>query len=308
MAAQYIRKAQLMLGVNDDLLDVSALHFRFTTQAHTLQTPKTLQLRIYNPSIATVKKVLDEGTEIYLSAGYEGSYGVIFQGEIVQLRSGRENGTDTYLDISATDGDSLYNQSFTAVSVPAGTNATARLNAIARNAEFEINSLNVTDGSGNLPRGRVFFGLSRDHLRTVCATIGASWSITNGKVDIVAQNAYKAGDIPVINSLTGMVGVPVQTLEGISVKCLLNPGIEQGIKVQLDNASIQQYQADLSYAGGVANGWIPPIDANGLYKVLYCTHSGDTRGQEWYTDFVGIAGDHLTNTATQGVYAVQDLF
>lgn len=294
MSKQYLRKATLIIGAGSDLLDVSELHFTFKTTAHTLQTPGTLQLRLFNPAPNTIKKILDEGAQIVLSAGYNESFGIIFTGDIIQVRSGRENGTDTYLDISAADGDKIYNESFVNVTLPAGTNATARLNQIATSGQFKINQIPDNLPTEQLPRGRVYFGLARDHLRTTCATVGANWSISNGQIDIVAENAYKAGDVPEINSQTGMIGVPMQTLEGIAVKCLLNPGISQGIKVHLDNSSIQQYQADLSYGANAQNAIIPPLDGQGFYKVLYCTHTGDTRGQEWYTDFVGYAGDHIS--------------
>lgn len=303
MAKQWIRKASLIINANKEVLDVSELQFRFETEAYTTTTPKTLQLRLYNPAPKTIKKIIDEGAQIFLSAGYEGSFGSIFQGAIIQIRSGRENGTDTFLDISASDGDHEYNNSFVSATVAAGSTAIGRLKTIATSGKLTLNQLPADSGK-KLPRGKVFFGLARDHLRPLCATIGADWSITNGVIDVIEQRAYRAGDIIKLTSETGMIGQPMQTLEGIAIKALLNPGIEQSVLVQIDNASIQQYQADLGLGAEQRNGWIPPISADGKYKILYCKHKGDTRGQEWYTDMVGINGDHITNVSTQGKYAL----
>jgi len=300
MAKQWIRKATLIINVNGAVLDVSQLHFSFETEARTLQTPKTLQLRLFNPAPNTIKRIVEEGSQIFLSAGYEGSFGSIFQGTIIQVRSGRENGTDTYLDISASDGDRVYNNSFVNATVAAGSTAIGRLKTIASSGKLTLNQIpHEQDGDTKLPRGKVFFGLARDHLRPLAATIGADWSITNGQVDVIAQNAYRQGDVVLLTHKTGMIGVPVQTLEGIAIKALLNPGIEQGMRVKIDNASVQQYQADIGYGGDKFNQYTPAINADGLYKVLYCRHSGDTRGQEWYTDLVGYSGDHITNSAQQ---------
>ncbi len=297
MAKQWIRKAILVINTNSGKLDVSELQFGFETEARTIETPKTLQLRLYNPAPNTIKRIIDEGSQIFLSAGYEGSFGSIFQGTIIQVRSGRENGTDTYLDISASDGDREYNNSFVSVTVAAGSTAIGRLKSIVTSGKLTLNQIPPDqDGAPKLPRGRVYFGLARDHLRPLAATIGADWSITDGQIDVIAQNAYRKGDVPLLTYETGMIGVPTQTLEGIAVKVLLNPSIKQGIEVKIDNASIQQYQAELGLGGEIFNAYIPPISSNGSYKVLYCRHYGDTRGQEWYTDLVGYDG-HITNDA-----------
>jgi len=297
MADQWIRKASLTIGLsNNDVLDVSELHFVFETEAWTIETPKNLQCRLYNPAPATIKKIIDEGSNINLSAGYEGSFGTIFQGTIVQVRSGRLNGTDTYIDLSSIDGDVVYNNAFVNATVSAGSTAIGRLKSIAQSAGFKLGDM-PSDDTPPLPRGRVYFGAARTHLRPLAATLGANWNIINGKVHVVPQNAYKKGDMPIFTAATGMIGVPQQTLEGIAIKVLLNPQVEAGIKVKIDNASIQQFQADLGLGAEVNNEWIPPIDKDGVYKVLYCTHSGDTRGQEWYTDMVGISGDFTTSPA-----------
>ena len=295
MAAQWIRKASLLIGIsNGDVLDVSDLHFTFETEAWIFETPKTLQCRVYNMAPATIKRIIDEGSNITLSAGYEGSFGSIFYGTIVQLRSGRLNGTDTYLDISGIDGDVIYNNAFVSATIADGSTAIGRLKSIAKSAGFQLGQVPEQD-TPPLPRGRVYFGAARTHLRPLAATLGANWSIINGSVHVISQNAYNKGDVPVFTYATGLIGVPQQTLEGIAIKVLLNPAVEQGIKVKIDNASIQQFQADLGIGSEANNAWIPPIDRDGIYKVLYCTHSGDTRGQQWYTDMIGISGDKITS-------------
>jgi len=295
MSAQWIRKMEILIGLSGgNVIDVSELHAIFETEAWTIETPKTLQCRIYNIAPVTIKKIIDEGSNISIAAGYENSFGTIFYGTIVQLRSGRLNGTDTYLDISGIDGDVIYNNAFVSATISAGSTAIGRLKSIAKSGGFILGQVPEQD-TPQLPRGRVYFGAARTHLRPLAATLGANWTITNGTVNVIPQNAYKKGDVPVFTYATGLIGVPQQTLEGIAIKVLLNPAVEQGIKVKIDNASIQQFQVDLGIGAEVNNAWIPPIDRDGIYKILYCTHSGDTRGQGWYTDMIGISGDHITS-------------
>ena len=302
MSQQWIRKASLLISLGaaqsngqSQLLDLSALQFRFQTQASTVYGLASIQLRIFNPAYSTIKSILEEGTQIFLNAGYEGSFGQIFSGNIIQVRAGRENATDTYIDISATDGDVIYNQSFVNTTIAAGSNKTARLQniAVAGNFDFTSKPIVIDDGA-KLPRGRVYFGLARDHLRPLCSNLGADWMITDGKVSVISQNAYADSDTILLDYMTGMIGLPVQTLEGIAIKCLLNPAIRQAKKVHIDNAAVQQFQADLGFVGNANNNLIPPLSEDGDYRVLYCSHTGNTRGQEWYTDLIGMSGDQIT--------------
>ncbi len=286
MTTQFLRKASLVVGAGSQAVDLSDLHFTFDVQAAVLDTPKTAYVRIYNLSTQTARLVTKEGTQLVLSAGYEGTFATIFNGQIVQARIGRENGTDTYLDVTAAEGDAVYNFATVSFSVAAGSDVVGRLGQIATAAGVKLGTVQAPSGGAKLPRGAVFFGLARDHFRREASTIGANWCIEDGRVDVIAEAGYKPGDIPVITSATGMVGVPEQTELGISVRCLLNPGLRQNQRVQLDNKSIQQYQFQTNLHAQAQAAFVPSLAADGIYKVLYVNHHGDTRGQDWYSDFV----------------------
>ena len=86
-------------------LDISNLRCTFSIQKQTLRTPNILYARVYNLAPATLAKVI-EFTRVQVSAGYlYGNTGIIFDGTVVQYRRGKENPTDTYLEIHAGDGD-----------------------------------------------------------------------------------------------------------------------------------------------------------------------------------------------------------
>lgn len=288
MTQQYLRKASLVIGTGSQALDVSALHFVFDVQAATVDNfmPKAAYVRIYNLSRETARTITTEGTQLILSAGYAENFNTIFNGQITQARIGRENGTDTYLDITATDGDQFFNYTMVSMSVAAGTDVIGRIGQIANAAGMQLGTVQAPTGGAKLARGAVFFGLPRDHLRNECSTIGANWCVENGKLDVIAEGGYKSGDVPVITAATGMIGVPEQTEIGIAVRCLLNPHLQQNMRVQLDNASIQQYAIQPNLSAQVQAALVPSIAADGIYKVLFVNHHGDTRGQDWYTDFV----------------------
>lgn len=94
-----------------------------------------------------------------------------------------------------------------------------------------------------------------------------------------------------LNSNTGMIGMPVQTLGGIQVRMLLNARVRPGTRIQIDQRSILQGQLDPANTNSAAatNVSYPMLAADGFYKCVTVDHIGDTRGQPWYTDVSCIA-------------------
>ena len=71
-------------------------------------------------------------------------------------------------------------------------------------------------------------------------------------------------------------------------ECLLNPILFPSGKVQIDQEEIQA-AAQSSALGALGNGqW---ISKSNTYKIIHLVHRGDTRGQEWYSDLIGIDVD-----------------
>ncbi|VWB98466.1 phage protein [Burkholderia lata] len=294
---QFGRKVSLIIGFDSgEALDLSELRIVFRVQRGDLQTPNSARIRVYNVSATTARRAQKEFTRVVLQAGYEGNYGIIFDGQIKQVRRGRESQTDTFLDITAADGDSAYNFAVVNTTLAAGSTAADHVAA----ACTAMNPYGVQQGylpelqSNPLPRGKVMFGMARDFMRWTARTTQTVWSIQDGKVVMVPETAYMPGDIPVITSETGMVGLPQQTANGIEVKMLLNPSVKIGRLIWLNNASIQQYEYSLNVGQQAENERIEmqaKLQDDGFYYVMLAEVSGDTRGEEWYTSVTCLAAD-----------------
>lgn len=300
---QYLRKASLIVGGPDgNALDLSALRFRFAIRRGDIQTPNSADIRVYNVSDKTADRIRQllpqpEFTRVIIQGGYEGNFGVLFDGEIKQVRRGRESATDTYIDITAADGDSAYNFAMSAVSLAGGSTPKDQIAAVLQGmAEFSISQGYAPEElQGNpLPRGKVIYGMSRDELRKIAKNTQTSWSIQDGKLQLVPESSYIEGDVPVITSATGLVGLPEQTQNGIKLRVLLNPNIKIGQAVKLDNESIQRYRFNLGInqqAQNLFDEQSNKLNSDGLYYVMVADHLGDTRGQEWYSDLTCLAID-----------------
>ena len=104
-------------------------------------------------------------------------------------------------------------------------------------------------------------------------------------VEIVPNNTYIRNNLIVLSSLTGLIGLPQQTLNGIEFTALLNPYLRVNRAVRISNEVIQQVVPPYGY-GQIDN--VQPLNGQGLYRILYYQHIGDTRGNAWYTKCIAI--------------------
>ncbi len=315
MAQQYGRRWSLVVGAAGGKgLDLSELHFKFETHRATPQTPGWAVMRIYNVAQSTALTIQREFTNVFLQAGYPENFGMIFSGKIRQKRTGRENGTDTFLEIIAQDGDTAYNWAVTGnqpgtgksgVSLRKGWKSQDVLDQCAQAmAPFGVtlSSQNPAFADYANPRGCVLFGMSRDHMRTLANTTGTTWCISNEQLTVIPDQTPLPGTAVELSATTGLIGVPQLTLDGINLRCLLNPAIRFGGVVHVNNASI----IDRAIDGGIGPTNVietdpaspnfgrtkqPGLDQDGRYKVYSVQHSGDTRGTPWYTDLITVAVD-----------------
>lgn len=300
MGRQYLRACTLIVStIGGDGLDLSELRIEFSVSQADIQAPNTAQIRVWNLSSDTSRKIEKEFTRVTLQAGYGSDAGVIFDGTIVQLRRGRANATDTYLDISAADGDAAYNFGIIATSLAAGAKPEDQYKAVT--AAFEKYGVQAGEipaeglGDQTLPRGKVMFGMARDYMRDLADTTLTTWSIQNGKVNVVKRDGYLPGEAVVLNSESGMIGIPEQTVGGINVKALLNPRLRYNGRVQINEGDINR--AAVSLQATSPTTYLPRLVEDGFYRIVVCNFSGDTRGDDWYADLICVALDDTTPPA-----------
>jgi len=304
MSRQWLRKVSLIVGdASGNGLDLSQLHIRFNVWSATTQSPNHASIRVYNIASSTLASLKQEFTQVFLQAGYEGSFGQIFSGAIKQVRDGRENATDTFVDLIAADGDEAYNWAVVSTTLAAGWTQADYHGALMQSmASYGIQAGYIPALTPTaLPRGKVCVGQTRDYMRQLAGSAGAQWTIEGGQLHMVPVDGLLPGETIVLTSATGMVGMPTQTVDGIMIKSLLNPNIRPGCQVKIDNASIQGAAISVDYT---AINYFPSTDADGFYKVFSTHLSGDTRGGEFYSDMICAAVNGtapLSSTYTNAV-------
>lgn len=287
---QYLRRCRLVLGnEHGQALDLSDLHITFDIEQAQVGIPSSATIRAYNISEETQAKAQNEFDYVELSVGYGDDISVLFAGQIRQFNAGQhENATDTFMDFIVQDSDKAYNWAVVNQSLAAGSTKKDHLRVISE----AFGKYGVTPGYQStlsdqpLPRGKVFYGAARDHMRRLSDNAGADWAFANGKLNVIPVREALPGEAVVLTSKTGMIGLPTQTVDGIRVRCLIDPRIRFGGIVKLDNASIQTASINVEYS---AINYTAGFDRDGLYKVYSINSRGDTRGSDWEQNLICIA-------------------
>jgi hypothetical protein len=286
---QYKRHFSLVVSnSNFNGLDLSALRCKFSVKRSSNMTPNCADIRVYNLDQNTALLIKKQFTKVVMQGGYDSNFGVIFRGNIKQVILGRESATDTFIDLNCGDGDLAYNYAIVNSTLAGGSSQASQFNQISQ----PMAQLGVTPvqnqpafSAAVLPRGKTMWGNSRDYLRNFAAQNGLTWSMQHEQIQFIQQKGYAPGISVVLTSKTGMIGTPQQTSIGVNVVCLMNPLINPGRTIKIDNASVQALKIDLGNPNDPVN-LAPPLTADGVYYVLVVEQSGDNRGIDWYSKLI----------------------
>ena len=298
MSENWIRYISIVAEGAAGSLELSNMRCRVTTKQNTVSSPNLADIRITNLSPATAQPFIKKGeySKITITAGYQNSYGVIFKGDIVQAVIGRESVTDTYLDIFARDGElwhnyAVVNKTFAAGSTPKDHYDEAMKSMVKLGAKAGY--LGVDLSTPIYPRAVTLYGMARKVLRDIAMSKSASWTTQNGEVHMVPVDKPLPGGVIDLNSTTGLVGMPTQTMQGIIFKCLINPNIKVHGLVHVNQSSINQAALQRDVGGNVdmAAANMPSLAADGIYKVFVIDVELDTRGNPWYQTLTCLANN-----------------
>ncbi|GHV57447.1 hypothetical protein FACS1894216_21970 [Synergistales bacterium] len=298
---QWIRDISLIVGKSGgEGIELSGLKIAFDVLKTDTETPNKAQVKIWNLSDDTAQKIKDEFDTVILNAGYKAKMGLIYKGNIIQIRRLREKVVDKILEITMGDGDEGYIYAMTNKTLAAGATQKDVLDAaIEPMKEFGIELGYCPDlGDETLPRGKTIFRNSRDVIADICKTTNTTWSIQDGRVDIVPKDEAIPGNAYLISPATGMIDSPKQTNKGVEIKCLLNSDIHVGSTVKLEGDIEEAAAADDK--GGKQKSKEQPakLASDGVYRVVQCRYKGDTWGNDWYCELVGVAMDDTSGKAT----------
>lgn len=302
MTRQWMRYVSVTLsGGSLGTMDLSDLRCRFKIYQDVIEQPNSADVTISNVLPSYARSIIAaKGQKITLTikAGYQqGANAVIFTGDLLQARYGKESPTDTAFILHAADGATARRLSVINKQLKGGSTGQDMYDALQKAME----QYGVQKGFASsvllkktFPRSMTMFGNAKDYLRTLSSSIGGTWGILNGKLNVVGIGEKIPGTAVILTPDTGLIGMPEQDENGIHFRTLINPDILVFGVVQCDSSLISEsaynygpqgnYSASLFGIPTGPNLQIPNLNANGLYKVLRASWYGDTYGNPWYMD------------------------
>jgi hypothetical protein len=282
----YLRKIKLIVAdASGNGLDLSQFKVTFEVTSAVVETPRHAKIRVYNLSDSTMRQIQTEFLQVSLQAGYqEGPFGEIFSGLVTRYAAGKIDTITKYLEIDASDAELSYNFSVINTTLSKGTTQGDTLNTLVGQLP-NTNVGNAPSSIGNTQRyrGQVLYGTVRAHMRTLGVNTNAQWFIQDGSLHLLGPNDLLPGGAIILNTTSGLIGTPEQTLDGVSARSLLNPLLVTGRGVLIDSAIVNRTNVLVPLN---TNDYIPPVSQNNTYKIYHTVHKGDNRGNEWETKII----------------------
>ena len=302
MSQNYIRSCHVTFAYigKTYTCDMNAIRVRFGIKKESMPQPNIATIRLTNQNRDLAKRLTEpqaEGSDVIISAGYRDNEGVIFQGELRFAMFGRENPTDTMTTIIAADGGQAKTYATVSKTLPPGSTP----KDIVSTAIDSLSKFGVTLGfvgpkvdlsTPVYPRSIALMGMAYKLLEDVAKSKGATVSTQDTEVHIVTPDDALPGEAFILNSGTGLIGMPTLMTGGVYARALINPRLKVNGLVHIDQSLIQGLIPELGPGGIVPltqrPGSIiyPNLAADGIYKIYKIDVDADTRGNPWYQDIM----------------------
>ncbi len=252
--------------------DISGFDVAFNVEKNLKPEPNTCSIQVYNLAESTRKAMSgSQSLSVKLEAGYQSATTLLYLGTVRSAWSTRE-GADIVTHLESGDSEQQFrtarlniNNAGKGAKVPIGQFLKAiidSLGVLPGNLSQAIPLL--FDKGLNTINGGALAGCASRRLTDLMRSIGFSWSIQNGAIQILDINSVLNGaEAIVISAATGMLGSPTVDNKGVvSAETLIIPGLLPGVLVNFDSEFL-----------------------SGAYKVQQTNISGETWGTNWSTRF-----------------------
>ena len=248
---------------------ITDLRVQFEIKKNPGSTPNSCTLTITNLSKETRGRLERKPVYAILRAGHDGVLHPLFAGHVTYAKSEiKSPNWETKIQIA--DGGRAYSHSRLNRSYAPPVQLQRVLSDAAQSMGLTLPSdlEHLEDLKQSLPGGVSASGPTRDLLTKTLAPFGYSWSIQDGRLQILKTGLPNAKSAWLIDVSAGMIGSPEGSVPhkpgGVSeltVETLLFPEITPGDTIQVQSRAYQ----------------------GGFFHVNDITHSGDTHGADWKT-------------------------
>lgn len=252
------RVAVLTLGT----MRIERLRIAFSVTKTSKPEPNKASIKVWGLSDAHRAQLVEQAASsisTQLEAGYASGTSVIYRGDLRRCFTMREQAS-LVTTIETSDGALQMQSSRVSVSVQAGATNRDVLAKVAR--AVGVSDGNLSDalsklgGASVFLNGGVFYGSAADEMTRLCRSLDLTWSIQDGKLQVLGRRDVVQGVAIRLSKDTGMINEPSIDPKGkLQVNMLMQPDVFPGRLIKLDGTRLK-----------------------GNFKIEQTVHSGDTRG------------------------------
>jgi hypothetical protein len=279
MTTLFDRHCELYVGVppREDVfaiqtverLRIAGLRVTFKVVRDASPEPNNLELAVYNLSEASRSRFEAKGSRVAIVAGYRGQLSQLGSGD-VRFAQSMKQGSDWITKVEAGDGERALAHARVSESWRPGTPVSAVVAKAVRALQLDPgNALKkAQEIAGEFSSGYAQYGTVTRELSTLLEPRGYTWSVQDGRIEILRAAEALPETAPLISPDTGLIGTPemgTSTKPGakplLKLRTLLQPRLRPKQRFELQSRS-----------------------RSGVFIAEKVTHTGDTFGNDWYTD------------------------
>ena len=264
MTVLYSRICRVTVGT----IVAEGLRVQFKVKKTLQKEPNTCDVNIFNLTAQHRAGLQVTGTPLILEAGYGTALVRVFSGQVRLADSTRE-GPDWISKIQCGDGEVTYRYATVSAAFGKGSPVAVVFKKVAEATGLDVSQALASFASPEtFAQGYAAHGPARVEMDRLLKGRGYTWSIQDGKLQVIKGAATVPGEVVELNASSGLVGSPEHgTPEkkgapaALKVKCLLQPQLVPGSLLKLSAETVK-----------------------GNFRVETVSHTGDTHGGEWYSD------------------------
>lgn len=279
------------------------LRVAFSVERDKLPWPNNVELNVYNLSEKTRARLTEAGpVTARVSAGYKTEPKQLFFG-VLDIVEHLKDGTEWVTHMSATDCGEKIKQARVTASFNKGVLVVDVIRAILATLGLGNGNLDAFSSDPDLrrplPHGGALHGNAVEELAYFLRSANLEFSIQSGKVQFLKIGGGTPNTKgPLLSPTTGLVGSAHLVRE--KATDLTRPKTKQTAKNSVEGALGEHVDLITTIEGTcLLNGAMAPgvpfeiksATVNAQAMACAVKHSGDTRGNDWYTDFKAIPLD-----------------
>jgi hypothetical protein len=252
-----------------DTVLVEGLRTTFKATKSSKKEPNTCEVSVYNLSKDSRAQMQKKHAKVILQAGYSNQVKQIFSGDARTVDHIR-NGPDWITKIQCGDGEHQYQFSRLSSNFGPNTPVAQVVQAVAKSMNLDVSAVPgaIVDMKDTFLQGYSAYGKSAVELERLLTSRGYSWSIQDGRIQILKGEETVKGTALLFTEKSGLIGSPEHGTPDkkgkpsvLKVKVLLTPELKPGSLIRVES-----------------------VGTNGNFRVEKVVHSGDTYSNDWYSE------------------------